>query len=101
MWPSSSFGARYHFSSGTRPADSRCPNGVGGPETTAGVPCCGPKLELLSWLSPWGRVTARLAESIARMRQHMAVKHVASYFDLGWDRSSESFSKSTRLGARP
>jgi transposase len=47
---------------------------------------CGPKLERLSWLSPWGRVTTRLAESVARMCQQMAVKHVAHYFDLGWDR---------------
>jgi transposase len=43
-------------------------------------PRCGPKLERLSWLSPWGRVTDRLAESVARMCQVMAVKHVARYF---------------------
>jgi transposase len=47
---------------------------------------CGPKLEKLSWLSPWGRVTKRLAESVARLCQVMAVKHVAKYFTLGWDR---------------
>jgi transposase len=49
-------------------------------------PRCGPKLEQLSWLAPWGRVTTRLADSVARMCQLMAVKHVASYFRLGWDR---------------
>ena len=49
-------------------------------------PRCGPKLEKLSWLAPWGRVTTRLADSVARMCQLMAVKHVASYFRLGWDR---------------
>ena len=49
-------------------------------------PRCGPKLERLSWLSPWGRVTNRLSESVARMCQVMAVKHVAGYFQLGWDR---------------
>lgn len=49
-------------------------------------PRCGPKLERLSWLSPRGRVTNRLAESVARMCQVMAVKHVAAYFHLGWDR---------------
>ena len=49
-------------------------------------PRCGPKLERLSWLSPWGRVTNRLAESVARLCQHMAVKHVAQYFGLSWDR---------------
>jgi len=49
-------------------------------------PRCGPKLERLSWLAPRGRVTSRLAESVARMCQVMAVKHVARYFRLGWDR---------------
>lgn len=48
-------------------------------------PRCGPKLEQLSWLSPWGRVTTRLEESVARMCQHMAVKHVAQYYGLHWD----------------
>jgi len=49
-------------------------------------PRCGPKLERLSWLAPWGRVTTRLAESVARLCQVMAVKHVAGYLRLGWDR---------------
>jgi transposase len=48
-------------------------------------PRCGPKLERLSWLSPWGRATRRLAESVARMCQVMAVKHVARYMGMGWD----------------
>ena len=56
------------------------------PRRRLACPRCGPKLERLSWLSPWGRVTARLAESVARMCQHMAVKHVAQYFHLSWDR---------------
>jgi transposase len=55
------------------------------PRRRLDCPRCGPKLELLSWLAPWGRVTARLAESVARMCQVMAVKHVARYFQLGWD----------------
>jgi transposase len=49
-------------------------------------PRCGPKLERLSWLVPWGRVTARLAESVGRLCQHMAVKHVGQYYGLSWDR---------------
>ena len=57
------------------------------PRRRLACPRCGPKLERLSWLSPWGRVTTRLAESVARMCQHMAVKHVAQYFHLGWDRT--------------
>jgi transposase len=56
------------------------------PRRRLACPRCGPKLEKLSWLSPWGRVTKRLAESVARLCQVMAVKHVASYFALGWDR---------------
>ncbi len=47
---------------------------------------CGPKLEKLSWLSPWGRVTNRLAESVTQLCQFMAIKHVAKYFGLSWDR---------------
>lgn len=56
------------------------------PRRRLACPRCGPKLEKLSWLSPWGRVTSRLAESVARLCQVMAVKHVAQYFALGWDR---------------
>lgn len=31
-------------------------------------------------------MTSRFAESVARLCQHMAVKHVAQYFGLSWDR---------------
>jgi len=55
------------------------------PRRRLACPRCGPKLERLSWLSPWGRVTTRLAESVARLCQHMAVKHVAQYYGLHWD----------------
>lgn len=55
------------------------------PRRRLACPRCGPKLEQLSWLSPWGRVTTRMAESVARMCQHMAVKHVAEYYGLHWD----------------
>lgn len=56
------------------------------PRRRLACPRCGPKLERLSWLSPWGRVTTRLADSVALLCQSMAVKHVARYFHLGWDR---------------
>jgi transposase len=56
------------------------------PRRRLACPKCGPKLERLSWLSPWGRVTKRLGESVARLCQVMAVKHVAAYYGLGWDR---------------
>jgi transposase len=46
---------------------------------------CGPKLEALSWLGPYSRVTRRLAESVARLCRVLPVKHVAEFFGLGWD----------------
>lgn len=45
---------------------------------------CGPKLERLSWLAPYARVTARLAESVARLCKVASILHVARYFDLDW-----------------
>lgn len=48
-------------------------------------PGCGPRLERLSWLDRYARVTARLAESVARLCQVMTIKHVAAFFGLGWD----------------
>lgn len=46
---------------------------------------CGPKLEELSWLDRYSRVTRRLAESVARLCQVLPVKHVADFYGLGWD----------------
>jgi len=45
---------------------------------------CGPKLEWLSWLGRYSRVTQRLAESVARMCAVLPVKHVADFYELGW-----------------
>ncbi|MFQ5927981.1 MAG: ISL3 family transposase [Terriglobia bacterium] len=47
--------------------------------------CGGPTLEGLSWLAPYARVTQRLGDSVARLCQVLALKHVAAYFGLGWD----------------
>jgi transposase len=47
-------------------------------------PRCGPKLEALSWLPRYSRVTQRLAESVARLCQILPIKHVAEYFRLHW-----------------
>lgn len=47
-------------------------------------PRCGPKLEELSWLAPYARVTRRLAESVARLCCVLPVKHVADFFGLSW-----------------
>ncbi len=45
---------------------------------------CGPKLERLSWLEPWARVTKRLAEEVARMGDILPIKQVASFHGLSW-----------------
>jgi transposase len=45
---------------------------------------CGPKLELLPWLDAYARVTKRLAESVARLRQVASILHVARHFELDW-----------------
>ena len=52
-------------------------------------PRCGPKLEHLSWLAPYARVTSRLAESVARLCSVLPIKHVAQHFRLGWDAVKE------------
>jgi transposase len=48
-------------------------------------PSCGPKLEQLSWLEPYARVTQRLAHNVARLCKVMSVRHVARFYGLGWD----------------
>jgi transposase len=45
---------------------------------------CGPRLERLSWLEPYARVTSRLASSVARLCKLMALLHVARYYGLSW-----------------
>ena len=46
---------------------------------------CGPKLERLSWLEPYARVTRRLAESVAQLCRVLPIRHVASFYGLSWD----------------
>lgn len=52
-------------------------------------PDCGPRLEALSWLAPYARVTRRLAESVARLCTVATIKHVAEHFGLGWHQVKE------------
>lgn len=52
-------------------------------------PQCGPTLEQLSWLAKYSRVTARLAASVARLCDVLAIKHVAAYLGLSWDQVKE------------
>lgn len=47
-------------------------------------PDCGPKIEALPWLSPYARVTARLAASVARLCKVASIRHVAQFFGLDW-----------------
>jgi transposase len=47
-------------------------------------PRCGPKLESLPWLASYSRVTARLAESVARLCHILPIKQVAAFYGLSW-----------------
>ena len=47
-------------------------------------PSCGPRLEHLSWLEPYARVTVRLASSVVRLCQLMSLRHVAGFYGLAW-----------------
>lgn len=46
--------------------------------------CGGPKLEAVSWLPAYARVTARLAAQVARLCEALPIKCVADYFALNW-----------------
>ena len=54
------------------------------PRVRVACPRCGPKLERLPWLDAYARVTRRLAESVGRLCEVMAIRHVARYFGLDW-----------------
>jgi transposase len=49
------------------------------------VPCAAACVENLSWLDRYGRVTRRLARSVARLCAVLPIKHVAEFFGLRWD----------------
>lgn len=46
---------------------------------------CGVRTERVAWLSPYARVTKRLAHSVAQLCEVMTIRHVARYFGLLWD----------------
>jgi transposase len=52
-------------------------------------PTCGPKVERLSWLDRYSRVTRRLAQSVARMCALLPIKHVADFYGLHWSTVKE------------
>ena len=47
-------------------------------------PSCGPRLEALDWLAPRSRVSARMAEDVARLCRILPIKHVAERSRLDW-----------------
>ena len=55
------------------------------PRARLRCPRCGPTVEAVPWLDRYARLTTRLVESIARLCQVLPIKHVATWFDLGWD----------------
>ena len=54
------------------------------PRLRVACPTCGPKLERLSWLEPYARVTQRMGQSVAQLCKVASIRHVANYFDLDW-----------------
>lgn len=63
-------------------------------------PHCGPKLETLSWLARYSRLTRRMAENVARLCQVLPIKQVAEYCGLSWDtvKAVDRASLEERLG---
>ena len=55
------------------------------PRIRVACPGCGPKLEALSWLAPYARVTRRLAEQVARLCAVLPINHVAAFLGVGWE----------------
>jgi transposase len=46
--------------------------------------CGGPRLEKLSWLGRYQRVTDRLAEAVSQLLESSTILAVARFFELGW-----------------
>lgn len=46
---------------------------------------CGPTVEAVPWLDRYQRMTTRLAESVVRLAEVLAVKQVAGHFGVSWD----------------
>jgi transposase len=54
------------------------------PRIRVACPRCGPRIERLSWLTSWARVTVRLATSVAQLCSVMSIRHVARFYALDW-----------------
>lgn len=55
------------------------------PQARLQCPRCGPTVEQISWLDRYQRMTKRLAETIARLAQVMALSKVAALYHVSWD----------------
>jgi transposase len=55
------------------------------PRARLQCPRCGPTVEAVPWLDRYQRMTTRLAEAIARLACVLPIKHVASWFRVGWE----------------
>ena len=55
------------------------------PRARLECPRCGPTVEAVPWLDRYQRMTHRLAESIAQLSAVLPIKHVATWFRVGWD----------------
>ena len=63
------------------------------PRVRVACPSCGPKLEQLTWLDPYARITRRLGESVARLCKVATIRHVARWY--GRERRPQSAPNST------
>lgn len=55
------------------------------PRARLECPRCGPTVESVPWLDRYQRMTTKLAEAIARLAQVLPIKHVATWFGVGWE----------------
>ena len=55
------------------------------PRARLACPRCGPTVESVAWLARYARMTARFADSVARLCQVLPIKHVATWYRLDWD----------------
>ena len=55
------------------------------PRARLECPRCGPTVEAVPWLDRYQRMTTKLAEAIARLAQVLPIKHVATWFGVGWE----------------
>ena len=46
---------------------------------------CGTAMEKVAWLSPYARVTDRLAQSVSVLCRDMPIRQVAEHYGLSWD----------------